>query len=106
MFFFFVHDFRNNVFTRIMSDSRANLDTMIKELLVTANGLGLEPKPESPWWTSTCAQEYTRLTGTADEFPDFNMFAKVQQLGSWKRPSVQTSQKVSDENSKDGEQHL
>ena len=38
-----------------MSDSRANLKTILREL---ADCLALEPKPDPLWWTtSTCAQE-------------------------------------------------
>ena len=48
-FAFWAHNFR------IMSDSRVNLETMMNELLVAVDGLRLEPKLESPGWTSTCA---------------------------------------------------
>ena len=40
-----------------MSDSQAHLETTMKEFLVTPDGLGLEPMPDSLWWTSTSAQE-------------------------------------------------
>ena len=39
------------------SDSPAHLETMMKELLVTADGSGLEPNAESLWWTSKCEKE-------------------------------------------------
>ena len=29
----------------------------MKELIATTDSMGLEPKPESLWWTSTSAQE-------------------------------------------------
>ena len=41
----------------IMSNSKKNLETTMNELIVASDGMGLELKPESLWWTTSCAQE-------------------------------------------------
>ena len=43
----------------IMSISKKNLDTIVNELTVAADGLGLEPEPklELLRWTRSCSQE-------------------------------------------------
>ena len=45
-------------FVGIISNSEKNLDASMKELTVTADGLGLEPepKPELLRWTRSCTQ--------------------------------------------------
>ena len=43
----------------MISNSKKNLDTIMNELTVAADGLGLEPepKPELLRWTRSCSQE-------------------------------------------------
>ena len=42
---------------QLLSQSKENLEHMLKELVEEVSKWDLEPKPASLWWTSTCANE-------------------------------------------------